>query len=419
MMFGYNTWVVFMYELRQTFLKRGFLFSLFGIPLLGLALFLFVSRSTGGGDATSSLDDIEFDLQGIEVAGYVDHTGEFLDAGELAREITIRYETFDDAEQALKADEVDVVLVIPEGYFEDGVIEFYAPTFSFMLVTDEPMRQLFYSQLLERGLEMETLVRMATPLGYNSTKLQEIVDEELNTLDEQTRSERAGAANVMSILMIFTLFSTSTYLMQTVIEEKSSRLAELLLAYVRPGQLLTGKILAMFVLGLLITLVYGITVFVAIQMTSGSTTILSGIKFAPDMLVLFIAYYLIGYLLYAALFGAIGAISTNLNEGSGVMSVILILVMLPIFFATEIMEAPNGLAAVGFSMFPLTSPIGMIMRTAVVDVPIIQYVISLGLLIVTTFTLLWLAGRLFRFQNMVSGRMPKLSEIPALIFGPE
>lgn len=417
-MFGKNTWVVFMYELRQTFLKRGFLFTLFGIPLLGLAIFLFISSSTGG-DSESSLSEIEFDLQGIEVAGYVDHTGEFLDAGELAQEVTIRYETLEDARQALEVDDVDVVFVIPESYFDEGVIEFYAPTFSFMLVTDEPMRQLFYSQLLERGLDMETLVRMATPLGYTSTQLEETVEESVNALDEETRAERSGAATVMSILMVFTLFSTSSYLMQTVLEEKTSRLAEILLAYVRPVQLLTGKILALFVLGLLITLVYGVTIFVALQMTAGETTPLSGLSFAPDMMALIVVYYLIGYLMYAALFGAIGALSSNLNESSGIMSIIAIVVMLPFIFSTQISTDPNGIIAVGFSFFPLTSPVGMIMRTAVIDVPLIEYVVSLGLLIVTTLIFFWLAGRLFRFQNMISGRMPKLSEIPRLIFGAE
>lgn len=417
-MFGKNTWVVFMYELRQTFLKRGFLFTLFGIPLLGLAIFLFISSSTGG-DSESSLSEIEFDLQGIEVAGYVDHTGEFLDAGELAQEVTIRYETLEDARQALEVDDVDVVFVIPESYFDEGVIEFYAPTFSFMLVTDEPMRQLFYSQLLARGLDMETLVRMATPLGYTSTQLEETVEESVNALDEETRAERSGAATVMSILMVFTLFSTSSYLMQTVLEEKTSRLAEILLAYVRPVQLLTGKILALFVLGLLITLVYGVTIFVALQMTAGETTPLSGLSFAPDMMALIVVYYLIGYLMYAALFGAIGALSSNLNESSGIMSIIAIVVMLPFIFSTQISTDPNGIMAVGFSLFPLTSPVGMIMRTAVIDVPLIEYVVSLGLLIVTTLIFFWLAGRLFRFQNMISGRMPKLREIPRLIFGAE
>lgn len=422
-MLGRNTWVVFMYELRQTFLKRGFLFSLFGLPLLGLGIFLFISNSTGGGgDAETTLTDIEFDLQGVKVAGYVDHTGEFLETGEFAEGVTVRYETFEDARQALDAEEIDVIFVIPESYFKDGIVEFYAQTFSIALVTDEPMRQLFYSQLLARGLEMESLVRMATPLGYTSTILEKIsVEEEViaNALDERTQAERVGSANIMSLLMVFTLFSTSGYLMQTVLEEKTSRLAEILLAYVRPVQLLTGKILALFLLGLLITVVYGVTIILAMQLTSGQSTVLSGLKLSPDMIVLILVYYLLGYLMYAAIFGAIGAISSTLNEGSSIMSVIIIIVMMPFIFNSQIASDPNGTVALVFSMFPLTSPIGMITRASMIDVPIIQYVISIGILVLTTTFFLWLAGRLFRFQNMTSGRMPKLRELPYLIFRAE
>lgn len=419
-MLGRNTWVVFMYELRQTFMKKGFLFSLFGLPLLALGLFLFVSRSSE--DALeSALSDISFDLQGVEVAGYVDHTGEFLVAGELANEASRRYETVEEARQALDNSEIDVVIVINEDYFETGVIDYYAPTFSFSLVTDEPMRQLFYSQLLDRGLDMETLVRMATPLGYTSTQLESTVDEAVveRAFDERTESERISGANVMSMLMFFTLFSTSSYLMQTVVEEKSSRLAEILLAYVRPIQLLTGKILALFSLGLLITLVYGITLFLGMQLTSGQTTMLSGIKLSPDMVMVMAVYFLLGYFMFAAIFGAVGAISTTLNEGSSVVSVITIILLLPFMFNSQIALDPHGIMAVGFSMFPLTSPVGMVIRTAISDVPMLHYVISLGILALTAVGFLWIAARLFSFQNMTSGRMPKLREIPSMIFGAE
>ncbi len=418
-MFGRNTWVVFMYELRQTLKKRGFLFSLFGIPLIGLAIFFFILQTTGGGSPSDVLNDVDIDLQGVQVAGYVDETGLFSTPGEFAETVTRSYPTVEAARDALDAGEIDVYFIIPADYLETGEIDFYAPTFSFALITSGPMRQLFYSQLLEDGLSIEALARLATPMGVDVSRIERVDAEVGNEQAAQTREDRIRVVNLMVALLILTLFSTNGYLMQSVIEEKSSKLIEILLAYVRPTQLLVGKVFALCLLGLLVVAVYSMALLIAINLADGSGTFLDGIRFTPDLMAVAAIYYLLGYLFYSAIFGAIGAVSTSLTEGSSVLSVFIIIVILPFIFLGQLTEAPHGGMAVFFSMFPLTSPIGMVIRTAMGGVPFVEYILSISLLAGSTLGMLWIAGRLFRFQNMLSGRMPRLRELPGLIFGTE
>lgn len=416
-MFGRNMRVVFMYELKQNIRRKGFLFTLFGVPVIGLAILFFIMQTTGG-EPFSGLEDVEFDMMEIQIAGYVDKTGAFESPGSLAADNLRRFETTDAAREALDAGEVDVFFVIPPDYFDIAEIEFFAPTFSLVLITRTPMIQLFYSQVLENGLSMETLNRVATPMSFERLQisLEEAANGE-NDLAANNEAQQLTLVNVVGLLLVFTLFSTNGYLMQSVIEEKSSRLIELLIAAVRPTQLLVGKILALGVLGLLVVAVYVAALIFGVIMTADTGIFLDGLSVPTQLWFVGVIYYLLGYLLYSAIFGAIGAISTTLSEGSSVLSVFIIIVILPYIFTSQFVSDPNGLLAVGFSVFPLTAPIAMIMRASITDVAIFEHVIVITILSASTLGMLWAAGRLFRVQTLLSGKMPGPRELPRLIFG--
>lgn len=414
-MFGRNMRVVFMYELKQNARRKGFLFTLFGVPVIGLAILFFIMQTTGG-EPFSGLEDIEFDMMEVQVAGYVDQTGAFETPGQLAEDNLRRFDTSEAAHEALDAGEIDVYFIIPPDYFDSAEIEFYAPTFSLVLITRTPMRQLFYSQVLDNGLSMETLSRVATPMSFERIQfsLEEVGENDRPVNDE---AQQMTLVNISGLLLVFTVFSTNGYLMQSVIEEKSSRLIELLIAAVRPTQLLAGKIIALGVLGLLVVVVYVSALVLGASMATDTGVFLDGLSVPTHLWFVGIIYYLLGYLLYSAIFGAIGAVSTSLSEGSSVLSVFIILIILPYIFTTQFVNDPNGLMAMGFSVFPLTAPIAMIMRASITDISILEHVVIIAILSVSTLGMLWMAGRLFRVQTLLSGKMPGPRELPRLIFG--
>lgn len=413
-----NMLSVFRYELIRNFSRRAFLFTTFGLPVLGVTIFfvLQVVANSGGGEDENTL--LEFELEGIQTAGYVDESGYFGAPGELAADVMVSFETIDSAEDALDAGEIDVYYVIPADFLDAGAITLYSPEFSIARITDGPVRQLFFSQLAEQGLDEDTLVRLLSPTIIESEVL---VVEQAEAVDDEAEdnSNREAVVVIFAVILLFSFFSTSTYLMQTVIEEKESYLIEILISSVRPLDLLTGKILALGVLGLFQVFVYVGTFILVASLATDLTGPLANVTLPADLIVVSIIYYILGYLLFAALFGMVGAVSASLTEGPSLSTIFVLPAMLPWIFWAVYTEAPESPIVTILSFIPITSPLGMVMRSAVTSVPLIDYVISIVLLAGTVAFVIWMAGRMFRVQTLLSGKIPKLTQLPSLIFGRE
>ncbi|MFW5709284.1 MAG: ABC transporter permease [Chloroflexota bacterium] len=412
-MFSNNTWSVFRYELVRNFKRKGFLFTTFGIPALGVAVFLVIQLIvSGGGDGTAAVEDLQFEFESISRAGYVDRSGLFDEPGSLAQDVLIPYQSEDKARRALEDEKIDVYYVIPADFAENGDITLYAPSFSFGYFTEAPISQLFFSRLLEQGVSRELVARLSSPANISTFEIAPAAAE-----DGELETDPSSVVNLFAILLVLSLFSTNGYLMQSVIEEKESRLIEILISAVRPIQLLAGKIFALGVLGLFQVSVYVVTILVVSSVTTDTGSFFDNLEISPGLLLIALVYFILGYLLFAAAFGAIGAISTSITEGPNIATIFIIPAMLPWILSLQFIEDPNGPVPTILSYFPLTSPMAVVMRAAATDVPILDYVISIGVLLLSIAGMLWIAGRLFRVQTLLAGKMPRIRELPKLIFG--
>ena len=237
---------VFRYEVVRNFKRRGFLFTTFGIPILGIALFFGAQLIQDLSDSGDEAATLEFELQNIEHAGYVDASGFFDDPGDLAIELMIPYADETLARQALDAGEIDVYYLIPDDYPQTGEITLVAPGFTLSLITEGPVQQLFFSQLIEQGISETDLLRILNPAQIESSVILFGENgEEADVSDGNRAQDNEPLVMIFALTFIFSLFTTSTYLMQTVIEEKESRLIEILVSSMRPLDLLLGKILSL------------------------------------------------------------------------------------------------------------------------------------------------------------------------------
>jgi ABC-2 type transport system permease protein len=226
---------------------------------------------------------------------------------------------------------------------------------------------------------------------------------------------------VFTLLFFISLLLTNTYLMQTVIEERENRLIEIIISSVRPSQLLGGKILAMSTLGIVQITMWlvsaGLLLNLAGNLSAFSVLLASlNIELRIDLLPLVAVYFVLMYLLYASVFGTIGALSGSSQEGSQYASVIIIPTIIPFYFFQLIQADPNGLAAMILSFIPITSPVTILMRMVITSLPIWQVALSLVLQFFTMLAALWMAGRIFRVQTLLSGQKLKLSDLHGLIF---
>lgn len=410
---------VFLYELQRNLRRKGFLLATFGLPVLLFVLStgynLVQSRNENTALAGLPINLPAFDFEGIKKAGFVDLSGEFEAVPEKLQANFVKYETEDAARAALNAKEVDVFYVIQPDYLETGRIVQHLPRFSINLIEDAPVQALVYNTFAPNA-DVSILQRLQDPLA-NAT-----------TVNLQ-RSERAAdegsdyaVLTAFSVLFIMAIFLTNGYLMQSIIEEKESRLIEILITTIRPTQLLTGKILAFGVLGLFQMVVWlGFSAFFAylsgVAPAFSALAFLLNISVPWSLLPVMFAYFILGYLLMAAVYGGVGAIANSAREGPQYAAIFTIITILPYYAFSAFAEAPNSALPVGMSLFPFTAPLAMLMRMLTTTVPPQEIALSLGILALSVVALLWLAGRIFRMQTLLAGQRPRLRDIPSIIRG--
>lgn len=251
------------------------------------------------------------------------------------------------------------------------------------------------------------------------------------------------AGFIFTFLIYMFVMSYGGMVMQSVMEEKTNRIVELMVSSVKPFQLMMGKIIGVALVGFVQLAIWGVmlsiilvvcgSVFglstapavpavagadaqmaaVAQQAGGGEAaeimSALMGLPYA-ELGIMFVLYFVGGYLLYASFFAAVGA-SINAQEDSSqfIMPVVLIMVF-GLYAAMYSVENTNGPLAFWASIFPLTSPIVMMVRIPF-GVPWWEEVLSLGLLFATSMAFVWISARIYRVGILMYGKKPSLREM--------
>ena len=251
------------------------------------------------------------------------------------------------------------------------------------------------------------------------------------------------AGFIFTFLIYMFVMSYGGMVMQSVMEEKTNRIVELMVSSVKPFQLMMGKIIGVALVGFVQLAIWGVMLSI-ILMVCGSVFGLSAAPAVPavagadaqmaavaqqagggeaaeimsalmglpyaELGIMFVLYFVGGYLLYASFFAAVGA-SINAQEDSSqfIMPVVLIMVF-GLYAAMYSAENTNGPLAFWASIFPLTSPIVMMVRIPF-GVPWWEEVLSLGLLFATSVGFVWLSARIYRVGILMYGKKPSLREM--------
>lgn len=413
---------VFVYELHRNLRRRGFLFTTFGIPLLAFVLFFgyqAVNRLTTQDQSPEDMAQAiaESDqFQNIEKAGYVDHSGQFPEPGSDLKSVFTRYPDESSAAAAMNSSDIDVYYVIPTDYLETGDVTLVMPRFSLGQASDAPIRQLILSHLAQ-DVDQDLFSRLVNPVNIQEINLQrDATGETATDFDADF-----VVVYVFALALLMSVFVTNGYLMQTIIEEKETRLIEILISDMRPTQLLTGKILALGLLGLLQIVVWLGSLLLLANIATGNAipalAAIANITLPLDKVLLLIVYFIFGYLFFAAAYGMVSAISTSMQEGPQFAVIFTLPAVVPLYFLGVFIESPDAALPTFLSIFPVTSALGMAMRISITTVPAWQIILSLALLVVLDAIMIWMAGRMFRVNTLLAGQVPKLRDIPKLLRG--
>jgi ABC-2 type transport system permease protein len=209
----------------------------------------------------------------------------------------------------------------------------------------------------------------------------------------------------VTMLLYIVIITSSSLMLSSITTEKQNRIIEILMVSVTPIQLLTGKIIALGLAGLLQTVVWGGAGFLLLQISGSSFNLPAAFMLPPSILLWGIVFFILGFTVYASLMAGVGALVPNLREASQATTIIILPMIIPLIFLSAIVDDPNGVISLVLSMFPLTAPIGMMSRLAAgVVVPLWQILIAAGLLVLTAVFIIRSVSQLFRAQTLLSGQ---------------
>ncbi|MEM9290721.1 MAG: ABC transporter permease [Acidobacteriota bacterium] len=273
-------------------------------------------------------------------------------------------------------------------------------------------RQLRYRHLAAAGLDEDTIRAAEVSVEVDSRAVDASGTERVASLGEVARQ---WAPVAFVYLLWIAIFAVAQMLLTNTIEEKSQRILEVLLSSVTPIELLAGKILGIAATGL--TLVsswglffFGIIALIGLLVPLPDDLDLQAVVTDPLYLGSFAVYFVLGYLLYAALLVGIGAVCDSLKEAQNLLTPVYIVLMVPLFAMIPIAEDPNGPLARALSFVPPFTPFVMMNRAAGPPAPW-EYAVTAALLIATIALTLWAAAKIFRVGILMTGSRPSLRDL--------
>ena len=276
----------------------------------------------------------------------------------------------------------------------------------------------------------------------NSSKIIINLFQESLDGEETTRVDgivKLGFGFALGMLLYFFIFAYGSMIMMSVMEEKTSRIVEIIISSVKPFNLMTGKIIGVSLAGLTQVLIwcvmfsvfsYFFSSFFGISASSSSgeimlstdeadaissfsLEIISAFMNLPltNIFIAFIMYFLAGYFLYASIFAAIGAAIDNQSDAQQFMLPITLIVIIGLYVGIlTVPEDPNGIIAQIFSYIPFTSPIVMMMRIPH-GVPLYEQILSLTILFSSVLFFVWISAKIYRIGILMYGKKITYGEL--------
>ena len=411
--------------------KKSFLLLTFLVPLFFIGMYVMVFYLT-----KKSFEDSHATVYVIDQE---QHTGDQLKSN---KNVTFIVSSRSLAEQRKELDpEKDNtgILIIPKDFYQNSSIEYLTVGKSGIATQSEIESQL---KQIVRNYEY-------TKAGINIQKLDSIspeihlVAKELTETGAEKTSHTEvamGIAMALSILIYISLFLYGAQVMRGIIEEKSSRIVEVIISSVKPFQLMLGKIIGIGMVGLTQFILWLILTFsltaLATSTIMSRADLSSAVSSQPngqqasalsqsgfdlegamqsinftELIICFFVFFIGGYLLYSALFAAAGsAVESETEASQFTMPITMPLLLTYILSFGVLVNDPNGPVATWLSFIPLTSPIAMLVRIPF-GVPMWQIIVSALLLIGGFLFTTWVAARIYRVGILMYGKKASFKEM--------
>lgn len=432
-----NIGLIVMREFKERVYKKSFIITTLLMPLLlaliSVAPTLIMFFAKGDTKQISVIDNsgiVADKLQSNDEVSFIT-----LANGDLQQEL----------KNSLEKDEFGVLFIGQGIVTNPNNIQLYTNTSSSMLIEDNIADQV------------EQIIKNERLKEYNLENLQQILDKvevdiSLSTFrngeDEQSTASSSAASSFVGIILGFVLYFFlviyGSIVMQSIIEEKNSRILEVLVSTVRPFDMMMGKILGVAAVAATQIAVWGVliiamsafvipalipddimasveavqagadvTAMAASGVDTGMVTAMASMMdtgYIAQIVVLLLLFMVGGFLLYAAMYAAVGASVDEAQDAQQLTTPITIPIIFAFIILTMVMNDPNSPLIVWCSMIPFTSPIVMMGRIPS-GIPTWEIVLSLVLLYATFVFMVWIAGKIYRVGIFMHGKKPSFKDL--------
>ncbi len=310
--------------------------------------------------------------------------------------------------------EIDAWVWIDEDGLARDRIEYHATSVS-NFVTQERLQRAVSTvvrsfRLEEAGIDPAEIARLQRSVDLTT----------LRVTETGTHEEQAATGVLLAYTLFFMLYIAilvyGQQVMVGVLEEKSSRIVEVIVATVRPVELMTGKLVgiccvALTQLGIWLT---ALAVLTLPGVIAAAGTLPAGLELPtlePTLVLHFLAFFVLGFVLFSSFYGAVGAAFNNIQEAQQFAGIGAIFAIAPMLLFWMVLNDPDSLLSVVASLIPFFTPLLMLLRLAVKAPPWWQVALGYALTLALALGSIWLAARIYRVGILMYGKKPSLPEI--------
>jgi ABC-2 type transport system permease protein len=307
------------------------------------------------------------------------------------------------------------VVVIPADIETGGTVQFWTNN----LIDSDLQR--FLDRTLTQALRTDAYLELGVDTGQ--VRAIESITVPVKAFKVDAGGDEAGLTEFaetyiplgLAYALLFLITSVGGMLLTSTVEEKSNKIVEVLLSSVSATQLMVGKLVGLALVGMTLPTIFLTAGYAALVLLGGGevAAAIHAALFASPLVPLFFFYFLVGYLLFASIYLAVGAMSNSIQDAQSFVGPLTILLLLPIPFLQMIVQDPNGTMARIFTWIPIYTPYVVMMRIAA-DPPVWELVGATALLLVVVIYVVTTMGRVYRNGVLSSGGAPSLRQVREL-----
>lgn len=310
-------------------------------------------------------------------------------------------------DERVSHDELNGYLILPQNVLDGGEAEYHArnvgDVFTMGQVRNALTRAVRDARLDARGVGPEVMRAVNQPVNMKTTKT--------GGGGEADRGQGFFLVFGVGFVIYLTILLYGQVVLGAVIEEKETRIAEILFSSVRPFTLMSGKLVGVSLVALTQFAIWGLA-FVGLGAYfagSGATVAIPHVSLGIYAYV--VLFFLMGYFIYATLYALVGSMVTTSQEGGQLAMPIILLLVVGFYLAFPVIRSPNSSFAVWVSLVPFFAPITMLIRIVAQEPPLWQIALSLVIGFATVAVMLWLAARVYRVGMLMYGKRATIPEV--------